>query len=983
MISVFLRILPTFFLGEEEKAEQYIHLQLKEKITQQVKLQYPQLSREKQSAFVEREVRNYLRDNAEKIKQLVKTQALVNKAKFQDPSGQTYLFAIDPWHWYRLVKNYLDHGYEGDVEKKGRYYDTYIYANLPDFFRPSGTSKVNSFHVFITSILYKIIHLLNKDISLLAVLFYLSVFFSALAVVPAFFIGRKFGGAIGGFFAGLIVAFHKIILHRTMVGLYDTDAYTILFPLIIIWFFIEAYQGSLTKRLLLILASGFLMGVYSFAWIGWWYTFYLVFFGFMLIMVYKYMNSIKLKLTQFREFLNVSDIFGDIFTGFKKIKFEMLLSLVFISSSALFVFLFKGFEGLKAGFLGPFGFLTIKEISAENLWPNIFSTVDEFQTVNLIELINGIDGQLFFFLALVGFLLLSYNIKNIKSITLLGGLGWIMFWMFAIKYILKKGLANLFFIIPLVILLYVMYKKEYLKEEHDPHYNPYLNDFILLWLMLYLGVVIFLTYLFTNIIFFLALLGLPFIYIYLVKIIKESGSDYETTFEPCFAMFFLLWLFITMYSSTLGNRFVLLVIPPFAYGFSFCISYLIEMITPALSSALYLTKTVVKIIMVIFFIALLTPPLISAYTLVKSATPAVTDTWYDSLTYIKENSAKNAVIISWWDFGHWFKAIADRPVAIDGGTQSAQQIVYIGKLLLTSDEKESAAILRVLSCASYGAFETMKIFFKYDEIKTRDVLEQIMMLPKDQATEVLKTEGFAQDKVEQILDYTHCKPPQTFLILSYDMIFKTFVWAQVGSWDIKRAQILQYANKNKQTEAIAFMETSMNMTEEQAQTSYAELKKIKNAEEKNKWVSPQLRYHGVDTYCEKKNEAVVCKNKIILNLTTGEVYIQDGDKKFYASYASYLNQNNSEFTIFKSQVNDTDLKLNKLNASESGISIFKGADNKYSLAVMDNQLVGSMFNRLYFYNGTGLKCFKLFHEAQIPASNEKLSIWEVNWSCLE
>ena len=35
------------------------------------------------------------------------------------------------------------------------------------------------------------------------------------------------------------------------------------------------------------------------------------------------------------------------------------------------------------------------------------------------------------------------------------------------------------------------------------------------------------------------------------------------------------------------------------------------------------------------------------------------DAWYDTLSKIRNEAPQDIVITSWWDFGHWFKAVAD------------------------------------------------------------------------------------------------------------------------------------------------------------------------------------------------------------------------------------------------------------------------------------------------------------------------------------
>ena len=82
----------------------------------------------------------------------------------------------------------------------------------------------------------------------------------------------------------------------------------------------------------------------------------------------------------------------------------------------------------------------------------------------------------------------------------------------------------------------------------------------------------------------------------------------------------------------------------------------------------------------------------------------MTDGWYNSLTKIKEESQEDAIINSWWDFGHQFITVSKRGATFDGGSQNRPMAHWIGNALLTSDEKTTVGILRMLDCDSNGAF---------------------------------------------------------------------------------------------------------------------------------------------------------------------------------------------------------------------------------------------------------------------------------------
>lgn len=992
-LTVYLRTMPVYLPGTDNIAEEYIQLQLKQKITDQVILQYPQLSVQERQKTIEQQFQEYQRDHAGEIEQLVNAQSVVYKRSFQDENNETYLYEIDPWHWYRLTKNYVEHGYEGDVEKDGKYYDTYIYGGLPLSFRPSSTNKVASFHVFMGGTLYQIVHVFYDKITLLEILFYLPVIFSIVAVISIFFLSRRIGGNLAGFFSALLFSFHPILLLRIIAGFSDTDIYSVLFPIVIIWFFIEAFLSeSFRTRGMFILAAGILVGIYSFAWTGWWYTFYLVLAGLLLIIGTKIIA----------ELFHQGTLSEKIGKGVSTIKMDVVISCIYIISSILSVFALKGINEVINGFLGPFNFFALKEISTENLWPNIFSTVGELQSGSVTQVIQELN-PLLLFIAFAGLLFLCSDTKHFTSAGFSFGFFWISMCLGINKYLPNKTLFYAFLVFPLTIMLYVMDVTKFQFRKKNSSYQepgmlakppwfsvffPEMKPWSLLLSLGYLGIIISLYPLFSNMFFFIGLLFIPFGYVFIGMVVKiMSKQDVvidrnNSLLTSCFAIVFFLWLGITLYSSVSGLRFLLLVIPPLAGGLGVGIAYLNEIIPLSLEQPLQFTKGTIKVVIIGLFLLLVSPIFIKGYVGVRDSRPVITDTWYNSLVFIKEHTSPEAIITSWWDYGHWFKAIANRSVTMDGGTQSAQQTLYIGKLLSTKDEKESARILRFLNCGSFAGYEYLNVIFNYDHIKTRDVLEKSIILPKADAADLFKKQGLNNTQVEAMLTYTHCNPPESILILSEDMIEKAFAWTQVGLWDFKRAQVLQYANKNKQVEALLFMQQEMNMSEDEAAAAYVTLKNIKESGEKNKWVAPELRYFEKRLLCEEKKDFFVCGNKVIFNQTNGEIYFQNGKKTLYPLLASYPNNNNQSINFFINK-NSEAFASNKNQQHPLGISIFKEIDGDYYAYMMEAGLVESIFNRLYFYNGAGLTCFKQFHIVGNAYAGEKISIWEVNWSCLE
>ena len=220
----------------------------------------------------------------------------------------------------------------------------------------------------------------------MGVFFLIPVILIGLSIIPAFFIGKRIGGNLGGFFTAMIIAVNSALLGRTPAGFADTDAYNILFPLLIAWLFIEAFEAKeLKKQAIYAGLGGLVVGLFSYSWGGWWYVFDFVLATIGLYILYQlivHRNE------------SFSDIKTSIFVG----------GFLFLSSG-LFVSLLSGFNAFLGAFRGPLNIIAMKDVAVTTLWPNVLTTVAEFNEVPLNAIMAQMGGKFLFLLSVVGIIL--------------------------------------------------------------------------------------------------------------------------------------------------------------------------------------------------------------------------------------------------------------------------------------------------------------------------------------------------------------------------------------------------------------------------------------------------------------------------------------------------------------------------------------------------------------------------------------------------
>jgi|TARA_B100001971_G_C18254230_1_gene580685 dolichyl-diphosphooligosaccharide--protein glycosyltransferase len=79
--------------------------------------------------------------------------------------------------------------------------------------------------------------------------------------------------------------------------------------------------------------------------------------------------------------------------------------------------------------------------------------------------------------------------------------------------------------------------------------------------------------------------------------------------------------------------------------------------------------------------------------------------WLQTLNWMRDNLADNAVVVSWWDYGYWIEAIGKQTTLADGATTNRSQIGYIGRIMMLN-QTESLPMLEAYDATHIVVFNT-------------------------------------------------------------------------------------------------------------------------------------------------------------------------------------------------------------------------------------------------------------------------------------
>lgn len=218
LVAVWLRLYVASMPLTDQWAELVVEDNLKNQVTEKVYQQYPTLSGAKKNELISQGTTEALAAQQNQDA----TQALSEQYKqsYKDPEGNSYLYEIDPYYFYKIAK--------GDV------------AVLLVYPQPLLPLIERGFYIFV--------QLFIPTITLAGVIFYLPLLFTIFCAITLFFLTKEIWNATAAFFAALFFVSHPLVLEFSMLGFVDTNMLNIFFIIFSGLLFIYLVKQIKTKE---------------------------------------------------------------------------------------------------------------------------------------------------------------------------------------------------------------------------------------------------------------------------------------------------------------------------------------------------------------------------------------------------------------------------------------------------------------------------------------------------------------------------------------------------------------------------------------------------------------------------------------------------------------------------------------------------------------------------------------------------------------
>ncbi|HOI39355.1 MAG TPA: STT3 domain-containing protein [Methanobacterium sp.] len=758
-----------------------------------------------------------------------------SKAYFQEDSGLPYFSEMDSYYNYRLTENFIDHGYFGDTIKNGTDWD------LHSFYPPGRSAEYPPLIVWITTFFYKLANLFG-EYPLLVVSFWTPAIIASLCVIPAYLFVRKISNEYGGITAGILVGLATFYFSHTFAGFFDTDMFNMILPLLVVWFFSESITTTENRRKMLFAVYAALsMFVFSLAWEGWWYIFYL---AVIVSLVYMLVSKYIFKTDSFKSWAKYPD------------KKQWLLEqpiilplLIFVVLSLVLMFIYWG-SSVFSSLLQPIAATKLQAATQGTSYPNVFISVGELQIPNITDVIADVGGPMPFIFGILGLVMFYWNLR------------------------IKKAKGKVKRKSPKKDRKTRRGRKSRRRKESTEEISEEIKD--------------------------------------------SEGITPEMRLKYLYyAILFTVWIAFTAYAFTKGVRFVEAFSLPISLSAGIFVGFLADYLRKHIDNINYHVITMAVIIALVCY-----APVLSANNIATSVVPGTDDAMVDSLSWVNNNTPENAVMTSWWDFGHLFATKADRAVTFDGGSQNNARAYWVGKALFTSNEDLSAGILKMLATSGDEGYSTLENYTG-NTGKTVEIMDKILVKDKAAARNIMTSQyDLTTEQADKVLKFTHpTNSTPSLFVTSMDMVGKAGWWSYFGSWNFESKNSTNYIYSIAQASA-----TSENNS--------VIIKGQNN-------VTVQISGNNITGGLQVSENQIEPPHRLIL-FTNGT-----------AAVDTVVN-NQSKFSI---------------------LVLYQ--DNNLITVAMNRELEESMFTRLFFMQGSGLEHFKLAHKEPAQGISEVM-VWNVS-----
>jgi len=262
------------------------------------------------------------------------------------------------------------------------------------------------------------------------------------------------------------------------------------------------------------------------------------------------------------------------------------------------------------------------------------------------------------------------------------------------------------------------------------------------------------------------------------------------------------WLGATLWQSFGGLRYVLLAVPPLSIAAGIAVGCLASAVAavgprrwrPGRILGLSLAGALAAAVVI--------PVAVGGVRRAYAHYPAVNSAWATVFSKIRTQSIPDAIVDTWWDYGHWAKYLTGRAVNLDGASLQNRGVHWMARALAAPTDVASLGFLRMMNCGDVtdpdGApparpYETL-VRWNGDRALDYRTIGSLAQVRPALAASVLQGIGLSDERAAALLKVMECRPPESYLVLTTELL-RTQGWKESGQWDPNLAYVVDLARR--------------------------------------------------------------------------------------------------------------------------------------------------------------------------------------------
>ncbi len=253
----------------------------------------------------------------------------------------------------------------------------------------------------------------------------------------------------------------------------------------------------------------------------------------------------------------------------------------------------------------------------------------------------------------------------------------------------------------------------------------------------------------------------------------------------------VVWFLASLYLGLGAIRFLLLLVLPFAVAVAVAADRLLGLAASFDRRSDGRRCGVLAIATGLVLCAVMFAPLRSGVVRAQAYRPEMNRAWDEVLSQVRDGSAADSIVTTWWPAGYFASYFSRRRVSADGGVLHSGAPYWLARAMMSEDERQTVGFLRMLHCGSlarrdlgdFGQTFGQLGRFGLSPLEILHLIERVAIEDAATAERSYAEQGIPSGFIVNLMEASHCRVPESYLVLS-SRNRQDRSWQEMAVWDL-------------------------------------------------------------------------------------------------------------------------------------------------------------------------------------------------------